>query len=430
MRVQFTGRLCSCLLFFSLLAMACRGSEVLDGIAAVVGDEAILISDLEEAVAFFAMQSGMSQDQYDIDELKREMLESLLNEKILLHYAEEESLEVSRSEVDRALDLTIERIRSRFPSEEAFNEELSRENLTIEGLKQKYKQNVRDQLIQEKFLEREIYPEIEVTFREVQDSYKDHPENFALPARYRTRRIVVMPEADRSYQVSVEERLGTIREKALADPLRFPELAKAHSEDDASKNRGGNLGYMKKSALLGDIRDIVENLEIGEISEVFQSKMGCHIILLEGKDDDGYRLRHIMMQVNPRQASIEEAGRRAKDIWERLDRGEADFTELAQISRPDGEGEVDEWFIPDELPTECREEVLSLEVGSLTSPIEMQGGFCIIKLLEVQEDRVMPLAEAEPHITEALKREKMGAVLEEKLKELRKDVYVKVYVEL
>jgi peptidyl-prolyl cis-trans isomerase SurA len=404
--------------------------EVIDGIAAVVGDEPILISDIEEAIAFFIMQSGMEDAQADLPALKEEMLQSLINEKILLSYAEKESLAVSRSEVDRALAHTIDQIRARFSSEAAFLAELERENMTLEGLKRKYKENVRDQLLQQKFLESEIYPEIEITFREVREYYSRHRDAFSLPDQYHIQGIFLEPEIDDEHLSSVEKRLENIRSEAIADPLKFPELAERYSEDEGSATRGGNLGYIEKDALIGEFRRIVENLETGEISDVFRSQMGFHIVLLDGKDEEGYRLRHIMLKSGPPGKQMEKVRERATELREKLRNGKVTFSgAMTQYaSWDDGRGDMD-WFTESELPAGLKNVVIGLRPGEISEPVELEEGYVIIKLLEVRTGRINPLGEVESSIEELLKQEKLKDVLVAKLEELRKEIYVEVYVE-
>jgi peptidyl-prolyl cis-trans isomerase SurA len=240
----------------------------------------------------------------------------------------------------------------------------------------------------------------------------------------------VKSDVDPSYEDSVKVQLNMIRDRAIADPLSFPQLAEKFSEDKGSRERGGNLGYIMKGALIEEFKEIVENLEIGEISEVFQSKMGFHIMLLEGEDDDGYRLRHIMMKAEPSLENVEVTRREAEDLRESLLQGEKDFVRTSQeYSRGDEEEQGEqEWFTHNEMTSEIRDAVLKLKEGEISPPVETDDGFYIVRLLEIRSNQTKPLGEAESYITEALKAEKVKDVLQLKLNELRKDTYIKVYL--
>ncbi|HMB70683.1 MAG TPA: SurA N-terminal domain-containing protein, partial [bacterium] len=134
---------CGLLAAGALLSAAPAGAEVVDRIVAVVGTEIILLSEVEEEVYLGRLRNEVDpEDPAAVDEYRREILESKIEEKILVEKARKEGIRITREEIDEAVERMVGDIRARFPDEDSFLEQLERENMTLDELRKDYRPRV------------------------------------------------------------------------------------------------------------------------------------------------------------------------------------------------------------------------------------------------------------------------------------------------
>lgn len=153
-KILFIVALCGCFLLFGQVTPA---QEVVDRIAAVVGNQIILESELETQVQIYLAQSGVTNPtQQDFNRLKQDILEQMINDRLILVQAEKDTtIRVSPAEIENALEQHLERLKSQFASEEEFIKQLEKENLTLKDLKRRYRQEVRNQLLKDRLVQKE-----------------------------------------------------------------------------------------------------------------------------------------------------------------------------------------------------------------------------------------------------------------------------------
>src|SRR5262249_1009325 len=140
-----------------LLALAVPArAQRLDGIAAVVDNEIILQSDVEEQLQLFIVQSGIDPDSVAVDSLRKQVLDRLIEEKLIVSEADKQKITVSDDEVSREVEQAIDDARQRLGSEEAFQRQLRAEGLTEEKLRDRYRTDLRHQIIARRLVQKQI----------------------------------------------------------------------------------------------------------------------------------------------------------------------------------------------------------------------------------------------------------------------------------
>ncbi len=272
----------------SLLAQ----DNVIDGVVAVVGDEIVLKSDIENQ--YYQLKLSGQKDIKDTHKAKCTILEDFLFQKLLLNRAKVDSLDVSESEVEtnlnRRIDYFIQQIGSQQKLEDYFGK-------TILEIKADMKNLLRDQMLIEKE-QNEITKDVTITPEEVKKCYKDLPKD-SLPlfdTQYEYAQIVKKPEIDEREKWRIRKKLEDIRQKIL-NGGSFEAMARLYSDDLASAKNGGDLGWVGKNDLVPEFAQVAFALKNkGDISRIVETKYGFHIIKLEDKDGNRIRVEHILLK--------------------------------------------------------------------------------------------------------------------------------------
>jgi foldase protein PrsA len=183
------------------------------------------------------------------------LLDQMINEIILQQKAEKEKVEVTSKEIDAK----IEEMKKQFPNEQVFKQQLSRGNMTIEMLRHQLK----NRLLLEKILSKDVT----VTDGEIKEYFEANKKAFSTPEVMNASHILVKTKAEANEIV-----------KELKEGADFAKLAKKHSIDPATKDKGGELGFFSREQLVPAIAEEAFSLKTGEISDVVQTSYGYHII--------------------------------------------------------------------------------------------------------------------------------------------------------
>ncbi len=253
--------------FFSFRSSA---AEVLERILAVVNDEIVTEQDLENAmapvIAQYRTTTTGKEYQDKVQEARREFLEKVIEDKMILSEAKRRKVIVKDEEVDEM----ITEVRNKFPNREVFLKAIEEQSLTEKKLWNRF----HDQLLMQKLVNYEVRSRVSVSPGEVSEYYKTHQDEFARSERVRLQHILIRSGGARS-----EDEAKAFAE-TLADRLKagasFEETAKTYSEAAEAKE-GGEMGWMDKGQLLGEIDAKVFGLSAGEVTPPITSSLGVHI---------------------------------------------------------------------------------------------------------------------------------------------------------
>ncbi|NIP42004.1 MAG: hypothetical protein GWO41_18310 [candidate division Zixibacteria bacterium] len=418
------------LLLFTTTALG-QERELVDKIAAVVGDEIILVSELDFQLQMFLMQvENPNLTTNQADSLRDIILQQMVTDKLLLEEAQKDtSIQIKEEQVEQALQQKIEELKARFPSEAEFEAQMRLEGLNIRELKAKFRREVRNQLIRDRYVSR-FLSKVNVTSAEVQDFYEKYKDSLPTqPEAVKLSHILLNIEASGATLDTARMKAEKVK-KLLDEGGDFTTLAQLYSEDKGTATSGGDLGYFERGTLFKEFEDQVFSLEPGEISEPFKTQLGYHIVKLEDKLPERVHARHILFLTQPSQTDEQRVEQLADSLHQVLTKGDAEFTEMVKIYSDDEEtkkqgGELG-WFATNKLTPEFETALIGLEVGDISEPTKSDYGYHILKILDRQDARPMSLEKDWDRLKEFAKREKSDAVLQEWLKEAKEKYYVDI----
>lgn len=250
--------LAAALLFFS----GCSGGEKKP--VATVGESVITQAEFREALKRLVPQD-QSTGKDDLTAIKKDLINQLVEEKLLLSQAAKYGVNVS----DEELAAEVDAIKNEY-GEASFKDAIAEKYGSLD----KWKNDIKNKLIIKKTVERLVAEQPPVTEKEARDYYNEHPEEFSTTERVHARMIVVASE---------EEALKIRKGLTVAN---FAETAKKVSLSPDKEN-GGDLGYFARGEMPAAFEDAVFKLNTGQISPVVKTEYGFHIFLVEGKKKGG-----------------------------------------------------------------------------------------------------------------------------------------------
>ena len=412
-----------------IVSAQANAAEVIDGIEAVVGDYIILKSEVAFQIQLWAMQQeDNSLPPEKVEELIKELIEQMVNDKLILIKAmKDTSITVSSEQIEEALDYKLEELKGRFPSQVEFEQQMALEGLTYRELKNKFRDEMRNQIYKDRLISHElsrvsILPsEVREFFERYKDSLPPHEEAVKLA------HIMLEVKASQATLDSARARAAMIKD-LLDNGADFAELAVQYSEDPSPES-GGDLGYFGRGDLFGEFEKAAFALDIGQVSEVVQTKIGYHIIKCEDKLGDRIRCRHILCLGNPTEEDRANTMSLADSLIAVAKEG-GDFAELVKQYSVDEEtkkqaGELG-WYVHSDLMPEFKAAVQYLGAGEISRPTESPLGIHILKLLDRQVSRPWSLEEDMDALKEIAKRQKTEVVVRRLIDELKKETYVDI----
>lgn len=262
---------------------------IVDKTIAVVGNEVIMISDIESEMQMMQSYYGMKSDR----KARCELLENMMSSKLFLMQARVDSLEVNNDMVESELSNRIDMLKSNLGGEEEVAKEFGK---PIYRLRQEWRADIENQTLTQQ-MQQEIASKIpELTPYDVQ-KYVDEtdPEDLPMvPIKYQLRQICIYPDREAA-NMAVKERLLAIRERII-NGEKFSTLARIYSQDPGSARKGGELGMASKSIFWPVFSDAAMALKPGVVSQIVETPDGFHIIEVLEKKGDMFNARHILLK--------------------------------------------------------------------------------------------------------------------------------------
>lgn len=279
------------LIFFTLSIILRPGvaqEKIIDQIVATVGNNIILESDIENQYIQMRNQGYVAQG-----DLKCEVLEDLLAQKLLLHQAKVDSIEVTDAQVEQELNARLQSFIQRIGSQEKLEAYYNKSLLEI---RDDFRGLIRDQLLTQS-MQREIGSKITVTPSEVRSFYRSLSKDSLplIPEQIEYRQLVRNPPYSEKTKLEVRQKLLDLRKRIL-NGEDFATLAILYSEDPGSAPNGGEMDYMGKSELVKEFADAAFSLKKGAISPIVETKFGFHIIQLIDRKGEKVKVRHILLK--------------------------------------------------------------------------------------------------------------------------------------
>lgn len=277
-----------------LCAHAQGGGTMVDGIVAVIGKSIIMRSDLEKHFNDYTAQYKTVENP---DEIYCTILENLVYNKLMVHQAELDSIEVTDEEVDYRLNSRIQYFLQQTGGDVKYIENYFHKSMT------EIKKEMREMMYEQALIEQVqsgITGSITITPSEVsQFASNINPDSMPMVSTtYQFGEIVKIPPVSDEEVESVKERLNSYRERILRGE-KIGGLARLYSDDPGSASRGGDLGFVERGTLYPEFEAAAFNLKSGEVSQVVKTQAGYHIIQLIERRGESIRVAHILIQPKP-----------------------------------------------------------------------------------------------------------------------------------
>lgn len=277
------------LMIVAFSAFAQKYSDgLIDKTVAVVGNEMIMISDIEEEVQMMKAY-GMISDKTG----RCEILENMMSSKLFLMQARVDSLVVNNDVVDSELRSRIDMLKTNLGGEEQVEEQFGK---PIYKLRQEWRQTLSDQNLTQQMQQQIAYDVPELTPYDVKLYIEntDVDDLPMVPIKYQLSQICVYPDREAA-KLAVKEKLLTIRERII-NGEKFSTLARIYSQDPGSARKGGELGMASKSIFWPEFSDAAMALKPGTVSQIVETPDGFHIIEVLEKNGDMFNARHILIK--------------------------------------------------------------------------------------------------------------------------------------
>ena len=367
---------------------------LIDKTVALIGNESILLSQLEEQVQLM-LASGVAPKEEK--QMRCEVLEQTLQQKLFLNQAKLDSLTISSDMVEAQLQERVDNVLYRMGGE-AQAEAYFRKPLF--RLKEDWRAILGEQnLIQQE--QRQILTEVpQLTPSEVRRFYKkvDKDSLPIISTQYRMRHIVLYPEKEDAV-MAVKERLLEFRQRIL-NGERFSSLAALYSDDKESAMRGGELGMAPKAMFWPAFSDAAVSLKEGQISQIVETPDGFHLIQMVEKNGDMFNARHILLKPNYSYEERQKCITRLDSIRNAILSDTLTFDKAAMMYSQDpksvlnGGQMVDEntgsiFFEKDQLKPSDYAVLKDMKIGDVSAPFESQDneghGQLIFKIIKLEE---------------------------------------------
>ena len=356
---------------------------VIDEVIWVVGDEPILKSDVET----MRLQSQMEGLRWENDP-DCAIPEQMAVQKLFLHQAAIDSIEVSESEVTASVDEQINYWISMAGSKEKLEEY---RNQTVAQMRQQMRDDFKNQKMIAK-MKQELVKDINVTPSDVRKYFSKIPEDSLpiVPMEVEVEIITRQPKATQEEINRIKEELRDYTDRVTRGETSFATLARLYSEDPGSARQGGEMDYIGRGMLDPAFANVAFNLtDPKKISKIVETEFGFHIIQLIDKRGDRIKVRHILRRPRIEQEAIDFTKLRLDSVVMEINEGKYSFEEAASYISDDKDTRNNRGlmsFMNEEtqsrssrvkmkdLPTEVAQQVENLKVGEISKPFSMING--------------------------------------------------------
>ncbi|MEN3038096.1 MAG: peptidylprolyl isomerase [Candidatus Kryptonium sp.] len=414
----------SLLVFFNL---AFAQQRVLDRIVAIVGNEIILESDLNYQTYIFAIQNNLRPDDPN---LKRYVLQEMINDKLVLTKAIEDTIVVSDDEVERQIETQIQALVRQYGSEERLEEIYG---MPVGRIKREIRDDVKKRLMIEK-LKQQRFGTITVSGYEVEQFYNAYKDSLPeVPESVELYHIMMIPKPVDSVDQAVYRKA-----RAILDSIKnggdFEYFARTYSEDRASASDGGDLGWVRRGLFVKEFEEAVFRLQEGQVSDVVRTPFGYHIIQLLERRGEQVHPRHILFRVPLTEESDKIVISKLEEIRYKIISKQAKFEEMAKKFSEDEQTRLQGGYLGiievDELEPELKEALSTLNNGEITQPLKMRYGNSYAYHIVLLKRRIpahrMNLKDDYMKIYQFALIEKQNREYQKWLEKLREEVYVYV----
>lgn len=433
--------------FFSVFFLACCSfmlmaqKNVVDEIIWVVGDDAILRSDVETQ-RLYMQQEGerLDGDPYCV------IPEQMAIQKLFLHQAKLDSIEANEAQViqytDRWINNVIERVGTKEKLEEYFNKKLSQ-------IRDEKKETFKEQQIVQQ-MQQKIVGEVKLTPSEVRKYFNQLPQDSLpyIPTTVEVQVVTMEPKIPLEEIDAIKARLRDFTDQINSGKMEFSTLARLYSEDPTSAKRGGEMDFTGKGLLMPEFANVAFNLnDTKRVSKIVETEYGFHIIQLIEKRGDRIKCRHILLKPQVSEKELVETTQRLDSLYSDLSAKKFSFDEAATFVSYDKntrnnkglmvnqDMESQHYGTPkfemQELPQEVGKVIYNMQVGEISKPFTMlnvnqKEVVAIVKLKSRVESHKANMTEDFQALKGIVEQRKKEEILNKWIAKKQADTYIRV----
>lgn len=372
------------------------GNGLIDKTIAVVGNEMISLSELEQEILYMRMQ-GMYSDK----NMRCEQLEKMLENKLFLMQARVDSLSVNQEMVASTLSQRIDAMRTQLGGDDNVEKTYGK---PLYKLRQEWKQQMEDMSLTQQ-MQQQISSQVpELTPHDVKEylAETDPADLPMVPIKYQLSQICIYPDREAA-NLAVKEKLLGIRERIM-NGEKFSTLARIYSEDPGSARKGGELGLASKSIFWPAFSDAAMSLKPGVISQIVETPDGFHIIEVLEKKGDMFNARHILIKPSYTEEDRQKAFKTLDSLKTEIQNNAVTFQMAARFYSQDAQTKTNggqmadpytgsSYFEIDQLKPEDYAAIKDLKEGEISEPVqstdnEGRNGNTVYKIIKV--DKIIP----------------------------------------
>jgi len=369
---------------------------LIDKTIAVVGNEMISLSQLEQEILYMRMQ-GMYSDK----NMRCEQLERMMDSKLFLMQARIDSLSVNQEMVNSSLEQRMAQIQTNFGGDDEVEKFYGK---PIYKLRQEWRQQLEDMTLTQQ-MQQQIASSIpELTPHDVKKYISEtDPEDLPMvPVKYQLSQICIYPDRENA-NLAVKEKLLSIRERII-NGEKFSTLARIYSEDPGSARKGGELGMASKSIFWPAFSDAAMSLKPGVISQIVETPDGFHIIEVLEKKGDMFNARHILIKPSYTDQDRQKAFATLDSLKTEIQNDAVTFELAAKFYSQDAQTKTNggqmadpntgsSYFEIDQLKPQDYAAIKDLKEGEISEPVESKDnegrdGNTVYKIIRV--DKIIP----------------------------------------
>ena len=414
-------------LLIVLLLMTCsiNAQQMLDKIVAVVDNEIILKSELDFRTNYEAAQKNLNPADTT---LRKQILNSMIEEKLLYAQAELDSITVTDDQVKQQLDYQINYFIQQYGSKERLEQIYG---MPLEKLKRTLQDDTRKSLMAQ-MLQQKKFGQVEASRKEVEDFFTTYKDSLGIiPEKFHIAHIFQNPKTGERVKKKARDFAESLLD-SLKKGADFATLAKKYSDDPGSAAQGGDLGFVKRGVFYPEFEAVAFSLAPNQISGVVESPVGFHIIQLLERRGESIHCRHILVKIKSDDESDLHAIEFLSDLRDSIVQGKNTFEHYAQLYSDDKEsaklgGDLGT-FEASQLDKSLLDVIYKLKEGDISFPKRLEidknvYGYHIVKLIQrIPEHRAnldTDYAEVK-RLADYAKKQKMYA---EWMKELKGKIY-------
>lgn len=365
------------------LATLLPAQQMIDGIAAIVGEDIILYSEMNQYAFELAQQNGLDilKNEQAFAEIQKQALRSIIDSKILLLQAEADSIEINERNVQATLEQQIQQYVQMAGSEETLEMYF---DMPMKKIRELLYERIKSSMISQQ-LQSEKFAKIKISRPEVVDFFESRRDSLPdLPERIDVDHILITEKPSPESRKKTLDSLLKIRDDIVSGTIRFEDAAREYSQDPGSAEEGGDLGFVSKGTFVPEFEKAAFSLSAGEISEPVETQFGFHLIQLLEKRGELIHTRHILIPIVTSEADNQYVINMLSTIRDSVLSG-GDFTVFARKYSEDPDvsangGHLGVFALDNLQIPEFGDAAKTLMPGEISEPFLSPYGFHILRL--------------------------------------------------